>query len=79
MLRRPSAAVGLKARSAEEGFDIASFGDPRVTGFGGGLPIFYDGQVIGAVGVSGLPEADDIAIAQLAISAIEARWKNAGS
>lgn len=78
-LRRPSAAVGLKARSAEEGFDIASFGDPRVTGFGGGLPIFYDGQVIGAVGVSGLPEADDIAIAQLAISAIEARWKNAGS
>lgn len=74
-LRRPSLAVGQKARSTEEGFDIASFGDPRVTGFGGGLPITFEGQVIGAVGVSGLPEADDIAIAELAIAAIKARWE----
>lgn len=73
-LRRPSSAVGQKARSAEEGFDIASFGDPRVTGFGGGLPIYFDGQVIGAVGVSGLPEAEDIAIAKFAINAIETGW-----
>lgn len=73
-LRRPSAAVGHKAR--EDGFDIASFGDPRVIGFGGGLPIFYDGCVIGGVGVSGLPEAEDIEMAQTAIHAIEAHWRN---
>ena len=71
-LRRPSAAVGQKARS--EGFDLASFGDPKVTGFGGGLPLLFDGQIIGAVGVSGLPEAEDIAVAELAIEAIMARW-----
>lgn len=76
-LRRPSAAVGRKARSADEGFDIASFGDPRVTGFGGGLPIYHDGHVIGAVGVSGLSEEEDIAIASRAIAAIEARWAQA--
>jgi glc operon protein GlcG len=73
-LRRPSSAVGQKSRNAEEGFDIACFGDPRMTGFGGGLPIIHDGQVLGAVGVSGLSEAEDIAVAQAAIRAIEARW-----
>lgn len=74
-LRRPSSALGQKSRSADEGFDIASFGDARVTAFGGGLPILYDGMVIGAVGVSGLPEAEDIEIAQLAVDTIEARWR----
>ena len=78
-LRRPSVAVGQKSRSATEGFDISSFGDPRVTGFGGGLPILYDGHVIGGVGVSGLPEAEDIAIAELAVGAIEASWSGTES
>ena len=78
-LRRPSVAVGQKSRSTTEGFDISSFGDPRVTGFGGGLPILYDGHVIGGVGVSGLAEAEDIAIAELAIGAIEASWSGTES
>lgn len=78
-LRRPSSAVGQKSRSVDQGFDIASFGDPRVTGFGGGLPIIHDGHVIGAVGVSGLSEADDVAVAELAVRAIEARWNKQAS
>lgn len=37
----------------------AFWGDDRVTGFGGGIPITQNDIVIGAIGISGLPEADD--------------------
>jgi len=60
---KESAAVG--AASREEGFAITNFGDLRYTGWGGGVPIVFEGQVIGAVGVSGLPEADDMVLARL--------------
>jgi uncharacterized protein GlcG (DUF336 family) len=36
----------------------------------GGVPITVDGQVIGAVGVSGVKSSDDVAIAQAGISAL---------
>jgi uncharacterized protein GlcG (DUF336 family) len=39
-------------------------------GWGGGVPIFYQGQIVGAVGVSGLPEADDIVAAKAGIAAL---------
>ena len=32
---------------------------------GGGVPIVSGGEVVGAVGVSGLPEAEDIALASM--------------
>lgn len=35
--------------------------------WGGGIPIVYPGSVIGAVGVSGLSEDEDIALAQLGV------------
>jgi len=66
--RRPSAAVGRAAR--EEGFPLTNFGDLRYTGWGGGAPIFYRGQVVGAVGVSGLPEAEDVRLAELGAAVI---------
>ena len=74
-LRRTSAALAEKARTEKEGFDIAYFGDPRVTGFGGGLPVLHEGEILGAIGVSGLSEAEDIAIVESAIAAIKAQWK----
>ncbi len=74
-LRRPSQMVGKRVRDPDNGFDIAYYGDPRYVGWGGGLPVERDGQVLGAVGVSGLPEAEDIELAQLGIAAIEARIK----
>ena len=61
--RRPSRDIGRAAR--EEGFPITNFGDLRYTGWGGGLPIVVDGQAVGGVGVSGLPEDEDIALAEL--------------
>jgi len=60
--RTDSASVG--AASREEGFAITNFGDLRYTGWGGGVPILHEGRVVGAVGVSGLPEADDIELAR---------------
>jgi glc operon protein GlcG len=44
---------------------MTNFGDLRYTAWGGGVPLIYQGKVIGAVGVSGVPEAEDMALAQL--------------
>jgi glc operon protein GlcG len=61
--RAESKAVGNRAQ--EEGWPLTNFGDSRYTGWGGGVPILYNGQVIGAVGVSGLPEDEDILLARM--------------
>ena len=55
----------LGRRSREEGFPMTNYGDLRYISWGGGVPIVSDGEVIGAVGVSGLPEAEDIALATM--------------
>ncbi|MGF1665031.1 MAG: heme-binding protein [Acidimicrobiia bacterium] len=59
--RRPSKAVGQA--SADEGFPMSNFGDPRMVTWGGGIPILVGVTVVGAVGVSGLPEQVDIELA----------------
>ena len=60
---KPSAAIGQASRDEE--FAITNFGDLRYTGWGGGIPLLHEGQVVGAVGVSGLPEADDVVLAKM--------------
>jgi glc operon protein GlcG len=57
----PSAEVGRRSR--DQGFPMSNYGDPRYTTWGGGVPITRGGRVIGAVGVSGLPEAEDMELA----------------
>jgi glc operon protein GlcG len=49
---------------------MTNFGDPRYVGWGGGIPLVVDGDVVGAIGVSGLPEADDIEIAEAAAAVL---------
>ena len=66
----PTRDLGQKVRDPERGFDIAYYGDPRFVGWGGGLPVRINGQVVGAVAVSGLPEADDMEMATLGVAAI---------
>jgi glc operon protein GlcG len=61
--RMPSASVGAESR--EEGFPMTNFGELRYVTWGGGIPIVVDGEVIGAVGVSGLPEPVDIELAEM--------------
>ena len=67
--RRPSHEIGEASRS--EGFPITNFGDLRYTGWGGGIPLLIGGAVVGAVGVSGLPEPDDMRIAAEAAAVLD--------
>jgi len=67
---KSSGEIGQAARDAKTGFDMAYFGDPRYIGWGGGIPVQVNGQVVGAVGVSGLPESEDIELAMIGVAAI---------
>jgi len=62
--RKPSKDIGNAARDPQNAFDIGYFGDPKFTGWGGGVPVSKDGKLVGAIAVSGLPEAEDIALAE---------------
>jgi glc operon protein GlcG len=64
--RKPSREIGNAARHEGKGFDIGYFGDPRFTGWGGGFPIAKHGQIVGAIAVSGLPQLEDMELAEMA-------------
>jgi glc operon protein GlcG len=68
--RKPTREIGQSARDKETGFDLAYYGDPRYIGWGGGLPVVINGVVAGSVAVSGLPEMEDIDLAQIGVAAI---------
>jgi glc operon protein GlcG len=61
--RKTTQEIGERVRHPEKGFDIAYFGDPRFVGWGGGVPVWRDGEVVGAIAVSGLPQEEDIRLA----------------
>lgn len=71
--RRPTRAIGQAARDAATGFDIAYYGDARYVGWGGGVPVVIDGSVVGSVAVSGLPELEDMELAEIGVAAITAQ------
>jgi glc operon protein GlcG len=65
----PSKELGR--RSKAEGFPMTNFGVLRFVTWGGGVPVIVDGVVVGAVGVSGLSEDEDIAYAEQGIAALD--------
>jgi glc operon protein GlcG len=67
--QKESKAVGHA--SQEEKFPMTNFGDLRYTAWGGGVPIMHKGKVIGAVGVSGLPEEEDMQLARMGANLID--------
>jgi glc operon protein GlcG len=67
--QKESWEVGQSSRS--DGFPMTNFGDLRYTAWGGGVPIVSGGAAVGAVGVSGLPEQDDMALARLGAALIQ--------
>jgi len=69
--RKESKDVGNSSK--ESGWPMTNFGDLRYTAWGGGVPLVYQGQVVGAVGVSGLPEAEDIVLARLGAAAFNTK------
>jgi len=62
--RKPTQEIGEKVRHPEKGHDIAYYGDPKFVGWGGGIPVWKDGEVVGAVGVSGLSSIEDADLAR---------------
>lgn len=59
--QRPSRDFGEAVRTGN--LQMTNFGDLRYTAWGGGVPIVHEGQVVGAIGVSGLPEEEDMVLA----------------
>jgi glc operon protein GlcG len=67
---KPTKEIGDKVKHPEKGHDISFYGDPRYVGWGGGVPIRKNGEIVGAVAVSGLSSAEDAALAMLGVESI---------
>ena len=61
--RKPTKEIGDKVRHPEKGHDIAYYGDAKFVGWGGGIPIWKNSEVVGAIGVSGLSSTEDVELA----------------
>jgi glc operon protein GlcG len=68
--RVPSGEIGRRFRDPQRTFAMTNYGDPRYLSFGGGVPVVINGEIVGAVAVSGLHEAEDEELARIGIDAI---------
>jgi uncharacterized protein GlcG (DUF336 family) len=66
-----SVTVGDLAQPGEELYGIGGTNDGRIVTFGGGIPLESDGEVVGAVGVSGGSVEEDLACAQAMVDTFE--------
>ncbi|MGG0285647.1 heme-binding protein [Peribacillus butanolivorans] len=62
--------LALVAANGKELYGINTTNNGRVVVFGGGIPLYNNGQIIGAVGVSGGSVDEDIHVAQSAVDAL---------
>ena len=60
-----------QAIATERGFHVTDLGDIRYTGLGDGIPVKYGTQIVGAVGISGMAEEEDIALVRAGVAAVE--------
>jgi glc operon protein GlcG len=67
-VREFSGALGRAALA--DGSDVHYHGDARYVGWDGGAPVFYRGQCVGSVAVSGLSGVEDLEIAEIGVTAI---------
>ena len=58
------------SRNPKTGFDLAGFADPRITGLIGGVKVEFEGEVVGAVGVSGAAAGTEEALAEAGVAAM---------
>lgn len=57
--------------SADPGLKDGLLGVPRFSALAGGVPLEWQGDIVGAIGVSGASEAQDVACAEAAAAAME--------
>lgn len=69
-LQMPTHELKPKAEPQQELFGISETNGGRIVLFGGGYPIYKDGVLCGAVGVSGGSVAEDMTVAQAAVKAL---------
>jgi glc operon protein GlcG len=65
--RQETGALGQGFKA--NGWQMAN-SDPQFTGWDGGVPVVYEGQVVGAVAVSGLDQTEDAELARLGVARI---------
>jgi glc operon protein GlcG len=66
--RNESGAIGQESRTRP--FPMTNYGDLRYVGWAGGFPVLHEGKVVGAIGVSGLDEAQETVLARMAIETV---------
>lgn len=66
--QKPSKDVGESSHT--KGWPMTNFGTLNYVSWGGGIPVSYQGQIVGAIGVSGLSEEEDISLAHLGLNAL---------
>jgi ATP:cob(I)alamin adenosyltransferase len=68
--RLPTSALDTLARPEGELFGVNTLNDGRYVTFGGGVPVFYGNDVIGAIGVSGGTVQEDEKVAKAGLKII---------
>jgi len=66
-LRMPTHVVGQLSQPGEELYGVQHTLDGRAVLFGGGYPLELDGQILGAIGISGGSVAQDMEVAEQAL------------
>lgn len=66
--RGPTFEIGRAFK--DNGWQLSNT-DPAFTGWGGGVPVRVKGQVVGAVAVSGLDQAEDAELAEMGARRIQ--------
>ena len=68
---RSMSSAEFAEQLSSTGRTIESLGDPQLVAIPGGVTVFHEGVVVGAIGVGGLPSgADDEAIARAGAQAL---------
>lgn len=70
-LKMPTHELANASQPNESLFGIHSTNDDRIVIFGGGYPLRVDGDVVGAVGVSGGAVEEDRTVAEAGVEAFE--------
>ncbi len=73
--RKSTQDIGDRVRHPEKGHDISYYGDPKFVGWGGGIPVWRDGEVVGAVAVSGLSSSEDVVLATMGAELVAGKEK----
>jgi glc operon protein GlcG len=66
--QKPSRTIGDSSR--DHHWPMTNFGDLRYTAWGGGVPLVYRRPGCGGVGVSGLPEEEDMVLAAMGVQSV---------